>query len=45
MANQIPEEALAAIEDVVRRHRNGVSASEILRALAALIPSRTLQYR
>ncbi len=45
MANQIPEEALAAIEDVVRRHPNGVSAPEILRALSAPIPSRTLQYR
>jgi hypothetical protein len=45
MANQIPEEALAAIQDVVRRHPNGVSAPEILRALSAPIPSRTLQYR
>ena len=45
MANQIPEEALAAINDVVRRHPNGVSAPEILRALSAPIPSRTLQYR
>jgi Fic/DOC family len=45
MANQIPEEALAAIEDVVRRHSNGVSAPEILRALSVPIPSRTLQYR
>jgi hypothetical protein len=45
MANQIPEEALAAIEGVVRRHPNGVSAPEILRALPAPIPRRTLQYR
>lgn len=45
MANQIPEEALAAIEEVVRRNPNGVSAPEILRALAAPIPPRTLQYR
>ncbi|WP_288036958.1 Fic family protein [Acidiphilium sp.] len=45
MANQIPEEALAAIEDAVRRNPNGVSAPEILRALAAPIPPRTLQYR
>ena len=43
MANQIPEEALAAIEEVVRRHPNGVSAPEILRALSAPIPSRTLR--
>lgn len=45
MANQIPEEALAAIEEVVRRNPHGVSAPEILRALAAPIPPRTLQYR
>ncbi len=45
MANQIPEEALAAIEDVVRRHRKGASAPEILRALTTPIPLRTLQYR
>jgi hypothetical protein len=45
LANQIPEEALAAIEEAVRRNPNGVSAPEILRALAAPIPPRTLQYR
>jgi hypothetical protein len=45
LANQIPEEALAAIEEVVRRNPHGVSAPEILRALAAPIPPRTLQYR
>jgi Fic family protein len=45
LANQIPIEALAAIEGVVRRHPNGVSAPEILRALPAPIPRRTLQYR
>jgi hypothetical protein len=45
LANQIPEEALVAIEDAVRRHPNGVSAPEILRALVTPIPSRTLQYR
>ncbi|WP_287994742.1 hypothetical protein, partial [Acidiphilium sp.] len=45
MANQIPEEALAAIEDAVRRNPNGVSAPEILRALATPVPPRTLQYR
>jgi hypothetical protein len=42
LANQIPQEALAVIEDVVRRHPNGVSALEILRALPAPIPPRTL---
>ncbi len=45
MANQIPEEALLAIEDAVRRNPNGVSAPEILRALATPVPPRTLQYR
>ena len=45
MANQIPEEALAAIEDVVRRNPHGVSAPEILRTLETPVPPRTLQYR
>jgi hypothetical protein len=45
LANRIPEEALAAIEDAVRRVANGVSAPEILRMLATPVPSRTLQYR
>jgi hypothetical protein len=45
LANQIPEEALAAIEEAVRRNPNGVSTPEILRALAAPVPPRTLQYR
>jgi hypothetical protein len=33
MANQIPEEALAAIDDVVLRHPNGVSAASPSSAL------------
>jgi Fic family protein len=45
MANQIPEVALRAIEDAVRRNPNGISAREILRTLATPVPSRTLQYR
>ncbi len=45
MANHILEDALAAIEDFVRRHPKSVSAPEILRALSAAIPLRTLQYR
>jgi len=45
LAKQIPDEAFAAIEDAVRRHPEGVSAPEILRALAIPIPQRTLQYR
>jgi hypothetical protein len=42
---QIPDHALVVIEDAVRRHRDGASATEILRALAVPIPLRTLQYR
>ena len=45
LANQIPEDALVAIEDAVRRNLDGVSAPEILRALATPVPPRTLQYR
>jgi hypothetical protein len=45
LANQIPEEALLAIEDAVRRNPHGVSAPEILRGLATTVPARTLQYR
>jgi hypothetical protein len=45
LANQIPEEALVAIEDILRRHVDGMSAPEILRALTVPIPPRTLQYR
>lgn len=45
LANQIPEQALAAIEDAVRRHPGGASASEIMHALATPVPQRTLQYR
>jgi hypothetical protein len=45
LANQLPEKALTAIEAVLRRKPNGLSAPEILRALAAPIPPRTLQYR
>ncbi len=44
MANQIPTQALVAIEDIVRRNP-GMSAPEILRGLAAPVPPRTLQYR
>jgi hypothetical protein len=45
LANQVKEGALAAIEEAVRRHPRGVSAPEILRALANPVPPRTLQYR
>jgi hypothetical protein len=45
LAKQIPDDALAAIENAVRRHPGGVSAQQVMRALAAPIPLRTLQYR
>ena len=45
MANQIPDGALAAIEEVIRLQPGGVSAPEILRALPVQIRQRTLQYR
>jgi hypothetical protein len=45
VANQIPEQALAAIEAAVRRHANGASGPEIMHALATPVPQRTLQYR
>jgi len=45
MPKQIPEEKLAAIEGVVKRHPGGVAAREIARALKVDLPLRTLQYR
>jgi hypothetical protein len=45
VAKQIPDIAMQAIEDVVRRNPNGVSAPEILRVLTTQVPPRTLQYR
>lgn len=45
MTNRIPDDALAAIENAVRRHPDGASATEISRDLATPIPLRTLQYR
>jgi hypothetical protein len=45
LAKQISDMAMQAIEDVVRRNPNGVSAPEILRALTTQVPPRTLQYR
>jgi fido (protein-threonine AMPylation protein) len=45
LANHIPEAALRAIENAVRRSPHGVAAPEILQALAAPVPPRTLQYR
>lgn len=45
MAKPIPEEDLAAIEEMVRSHPDGITAQEIAEALPAGIPLRTLQYR
>ena len=45
LANQIPDDALTAIEEAVRLHSDGASAIEVLRALTVPIPLRTLQYR
>ncbi|MEA2754562.1 MAG: hypothetical protein QOJ54_851 [Aliidongia sp.] len=43
--NQIFDDALTAIETIVRHEPAGVSALEIQRALATPVPLRTLQYR
>ncbi len=45
MAKQTPADALASIEEAVRRYPDGASAQEVLRSLAGPIPLRTLQYR
>lgn len=45
MANQISDDALAAIEEIVSQHTGAIPASKILRALQSPIPQRTLQYR
>lgn len=45
MAKPIPEEDLAAIEEIVRSHPDGVTAQEIAEVLPTGLPRRTLQYR
>ncbi len=45
MARPIPAKELAAIEGVVRRYPEGVTAQEIAGALPVGLPIRTLQYR
>jgi len=45
LAKQISDDALAAIEDAARRNPGGASAQQIMCALAAPIPLRTLQHR
>src|ERR671923_2096076 len=45
MAKQIPEQDLIEIEEIVRRHPDGVTFKEIVDALKTRVPPRTLQYR
>src|SRR6266705_5938696 len=45
MAKRIPKEDLIEIEEVVRRHPDGVTFKEIADELKTEIPPRTLQYR
>jgi Fic family protein len=45
VAQEFPDEKLKAIEDAVRRHREGVTARQIADALQERTPRRTLQYR
>ncbi len=45
MARRIPEESLQAIEEVVGRRPEGMTARQIADALGAGLPFRTLQYR
>ena len=45
MANQFPDDALEAIEAIVRDHPAGLSAAQIQASLPEPIAPRTLQYR
>ena len=45
MAKQIPEDALTMIESVLRQQDRPLPVSEILQALPASVPLRTLQHR
>ncbi len=45
MAKSIPEEALKAIEDVLKAHPDGVTLTFIAEALSEKVSRRTLQYR
>jgi hypothetical protein len=45
MAKQIPEQDLIEIEEIVRRHPDGVTFKAIADALKTRVPPRTLQYR
>ena len=45
MAQRIPEDSLAAIEQAVARHPGGASLSDVAAALPEKLADRTLQYR
>ena len=45
MARHVPEESLQEIEEVLRQHPEGRTASQIAGALTSPPPRRTLQYR
>src|ERR1700721_429547 len=45
MAQRMPEESLAAIEQAVARHPAGASLSDVALALPEKLAGRTLQYR
>ena len=45
MARRIPEESLQAVEEVVGRRPEGMTARQIADALGGELPFRTLQYR
>ena len=45
MAKRIPEKALAAIEEAVKRQPKGADLPQIAGALKPAVPKRTLQYR
>jgi hypothetical protein len=45
VARRIQEEGLRAIEEIVRRRPDGVTAQQIADELEPALPRRTLQYR
>ena len=45
MARHVPEESLQEIEEILRQHPEGRTASQIAGALTSAPPRRTLQYR
>lgn len=45
MAKRIPEEALAAVEQIIKARPDGASLADIIDAVKPSVPRRTLQYR